>query len=373
MRYQFAVPCLFGLEGLAGDELRRMQLEDVAVENGRVLFSGDAAAMAKANIGLRTGERVLLVLADFTAKTFEQLFQGVLATPLEQYIPKDGAFPVKGHCLNSQLMSVPDCQAIIKKAASRRLGEKYGVSWLPENGTKYQLQFSIMNDRVQLFLDTSGPGLHKRGYRAVGNDAPLRETLAAAMVQLSHYRGREFFWDPFCGSGTIPIEAALIAKNRAPGLNRRFAAEAFGFVPEQVWQDARTEAKDREFHGQYRILGSDNDPKAVSLSMSNARKAGVSDCITFKDGDATKMSLPCDSGILICNPPYGQRMMEQQSAQRLYGALGRHLKYADRWNKYIITSEPEFEHYYGKRADKKRKLYNGMIQCNYYMYFSPKK
>jgi len=163
MRYQFAVPCLFGLEGLAGDELRRMQLEDVAVENGRVLFSGDAAAMAKANVGLRTGERVLLVLADFTAKTFEELFQGVLATPLENYIPKDGAFPVKGHCLNSQLMSVPDCQAIIKKAASRRLGEKYGVGWLPETGTKYQLQFSIMNDRVQLFLDTSGPGLHKRG------------------------------------------------------------------------------------------------------------------------------------------------------------------------------------------------------------------
>ena len=366
--FEFAVPCLFGLEGLAGDELRRLDMENVRVENGRVLFSGNETALAKANICLRTGERVLIVLADFEARTFEQLFQGVYHANLEDYIPKDGAFPVKGHCLNSQLMSVPDCQAIVKKAASRRLGEKYGISWLPENGNKYQLQFSIMNDRVQLYLDTTGPGLHKRGYRAVGNDAPLRETLAAAMVQLTRYRGRDFVWDPFCGSGTIPIEAALIAKNRAPGLKRHFAAEAFDWLEKDVWEQVRAEARDKEFKGNYRILGSDNDPKCVSLSMANARKAGVADCITFKDGDATKMSLPTDSGILICNPPYGQRMLEQQSAQRLYSALGRHLKYADGWKKYIITSEPEFEHYFGRRANKKRKLYNGMIKCDYYMY-----
>ena len=369
--YEFSVPTLFGLEGIAGEELRRLNLENVRVENGRVLFSGDQAALAKASVGLRTGERVLIVLADFPAKTFEELFQGVFRTPLEEYIPKDGAFPVKGHCLNSQLMSVPDCQAIVKKAASRRLGEKYGVSWLPETGAKYQLQFSIMNDRAQLYLDTTGPGLHKRGYRAVGNDAPLRETLAAAMVLLTKYRGREFLWDPFCGSGTIPIEAALIAKNRAPGLGRKFAAEGFAWADAKIWADARQEARDREFHGKYRILGSDNDPQCVSLSMSNARKAGVADVITFQDGDATKMDLPCQTGILICNPPYGQRMLEQQSAQRLYGALGRHLKYADGWKKYIITSEPEFEHYFGKRCDKKRKLYNGMIKCDYYMYTDP--
>ena len=369
--YEFSVPTLFGLEGIAGEELRRLNLENVRVENGRVLFSGDQAALAKASVCLRTGERVLIVLADFPVKTFEELFQGVFRTPLEEYIPKDGAFPVKGHCLNSQLMSVPDCQAIVKKAASRRLGEKYGVSWLPETGAKYQLQFSIMNDRAQLYLDTTGPGLHKRGYRAVGNDAPLRETLAAAMVLLTKYRGREFLWDPFCGSGTIPIEAALIAKNRAPGLGRKFAAEGFAWADAKIWADARQEAKDREFHGKYRILGSDNDPKCVSLSMANARKAGVADVITFQDGDATKMDLPAQSGILICNPPYGQRMLEQQSAQRLYGALGRHLKYADGWKKYIITSEPEFEHYFGKRCDKKRKLYNGMIKCDYYMYTDP--
>ena len=369
--YEFSVPTLFGLEGIAGDELRRLNLENVRVENGRVLFSGDQAALAKASICLRTGERVLLVLADFPAKTFEELFQGVYRAPLEEFIPRDGAFPVKGHCLNSQLMSVPDCQAIVKKAASRRLGEKYGVSWLPETGAKYQLQFSVMNDRAQLYLDTTGPGLHKRGYRAVGNDAPLRETLAAAMVMLTKYRGREFLWDPFCGSGTIPIEAALIAKNRAPGMNRKFAAEGFAWADAKLWADARQEARNKEFHGNYRILGSDNDPKCVSLSMANARKAGVGDVITFRDGDATKLDLPAQSGMLICNPPYGQRMLEQQSAQRLYASLGRHLKYADGWKKYIITSEPEFEHYFGKCCDKKRKLYNGMIKCDYYMYTDP--
>ncbi len=365
---RFAVPCLFGLEGIAADELKRLEIPGVQAENGRVLFSGGLAEMAKANVCLRTGERVLLVLAEFSAKTFEELFQGVYHTNLEDFIPADGQFPVKGHCLNSQLMSVPDCQAIVKKAASKRLGEKYKLSWLPETGVKYQLQFAIMQDKVTLYLDTSGAGLHKRGYRAVGNEAPLRETLAAAMVILTRYRGRDFFWDPFCGSGTIPIEAALIAKNRAPGLNRRFAAESYGWSDQAVWEQIRAEAKAREFKGDYRILGSDNDPKCVSLSMANARKAGVADIITFQDGDATKMSLPAQSGIIVCNPPYGQRMLEQQSAQRLYASLGRHLKFADGWKKYIITSEPEFEHYFGRRADKKRKLYNGMIKCDYYMY-----
>ncbi len=372
-QFQFAAPCLFGLESIAGDELRRLHVENVRVEDRRVLFTGDADTLAKANICLRTAERIHIVLAQFEAKTFEELFQGVYHTNLEDFIPKDGQFPVKGKCLDSQLMSESDCQAIIKKAASRRLGEKYGVSWLPETGVKFQLQFLILKNQVSLYLDTSGAGLHKRGYRAVGNDAPLRETLAAGMVQLSHYRGRDFVWDPFCGSGTIPIEAALIAKNRAPGLNRQFAAQNYPWVPEKAWENARTEAKDREFKGEYRILGSDNDPMCVSLSMSNARKAGVSDCITFKDGDATKISLPTDSGIMICNPPYGQRMMEQQSAQRLYAALGRHLKFADGWKKYIITSEPEFEHYFGRRADKKRKLYNGMIKCDCYMYLGGRK
>ena len=365
---QLIVPCLFGLEGLVGDELRRLNMENVRVEDRRVLFTGDENALAKANICLRTGERVMVVLAQFQAKTFEELFQGVLAANLEDYIPADGQFPVKGHCLNSQLMSVSDCQAIIKKAASRRLGEKYGISWLPETGVKFQLHFTILNDQVTLSLDTSGQGLHKRGYRAIGNDAPLHETLAAGMVQLAKYRGREFFWDPFCGSGTICIEAALIAKNRAPGLNRNFAAENYPWMPKSAWESAKTEAKDKEFNGQYRIMGSDSDPACVSLSFANARKAGVADCVTFKDGDATKMSLPAEGGIIVSNPPYGERMMEQNDARRLYSALGRHLKFANDWKKFIITSEPEFEHYFGRRADKKRKFYNGKIKCDLYMY-----
>lgn len=368
MKFTFVAPCLFGLEGLAGDELRRMDMENVRVEDRRVLFEGDENALAKANICLRTAERVMIVLAQFPAKTFEELFQGVLHTNLEDFIPKDGQFPVKGHCLNSQLMSVSDCQAIIKKAASRRLGEKYGISWLPETGIKFQLHFTILNDQVTLSLDTSGQGLHKRGYRAVGNDAPLHETLAAGMIQLTRYRGREFFWDPFCGSGTIPIEAALIAKNRAPGLSRHFCAEEYPWLSPEIWKNAKEEAKSREFNGDYRILGSDSDPACVSLSFANARKAGVADCVTFKDGDATKLSLPSNEGILVCNPPYGERMMEQHSAQRLYSALGRHLKFADGWKKFVITSEPEFEHWFGRRADKKRKFYNGKIKCDYYMF-----
>ncbi len=368
MTYQMVAPCLFGLEGIAGDELRRLNMENVRVEDRRVLFSGDENALARANICLRTGERIMIVLAQFPAKTFEELFQGVYRVNLEDYIPKDGRFPVKGHCLNSQLMSVSDCQAIIKKAASKRLGEKYGLTWLPETGVTFQLHFTVLNDNVTLSLDTSGQGLHKRGYRAVSNDAPLHETLAAGMVQLTRYRGREFFFDPFCGSGTIPIEAALIAKNRAPGLNRSFAAQEYPFLPETVWKQAREESKDKEFSGKYRILGADNDPSCVSLSFANARKAGVSDCVTFQDGDATKMDLPAAEGILVSNPPYGQRMMEINSAQRLYSALGRHLKYANGWKKYIITSEPEFEHWFGKRADKKRKFYNGKIKCDLYMF-----
>ena len=367
--FTYSVPCLFGLEGLVGEELRRLKLDGVAVENGRVRFTGGWEAMAAANIRMRMGERVLLCLGSFPARSFEELFQGVRALPLEDFIPKTGKFPVKGHCLNSQLHSVPDCQAIVKKAAVERLGRHYGLSWLPETGELYQLQFSIMKDRAEVYLDTSGAGLHKRGYRAVGNDAPLRETLAAAMVELARFRGRDFFWDPFCGSGTIVIEAALTALNRAPGLNRSFSAQRWPVVPETVWEQTREAARAAEFRGEYRILGSDNDPDSLNIAISNAKKAGVGKLIRFEEADATRRDLPAERGVIVCNPPYGERMMEQRSAQRLYQALGRHLKYADNWDKCIISSEPEFEHYFGRRADKKRKLYNGMIQCNLYQYF----
>ncbi len=365
----FCVPCLFGLEGLVADELRRLELENVRAQDRRVFFDGGFAAMAKANLCCRMGERVMILLAQGPVHSFEDLFQLVKRVPLEDFIPKDGAFPVKGYSLNSQLHSVPDCQAIVKKAAVTRLGAAYGLGWMPETGATYQLRFSILKDECELFLDTSGVSLHKRGYRQVANLAPLHETMAAAMVNLARYRGRDFFWDPFCGSGTICIEAALIALNRAPGLGRGFGAEKWGCVPKTVWQQARTEAMDREYRGEYRILGTDIDPESLTIARENARKAGVGKIIEFREGDATKLPLPCDKGVIVCNPPYGERMLEQRSAQRLYQAFGRHLKFADGWKKYMISSEPEFEHYFGRQAVKKRKLYNGRLQCNVYMYY----
>lgn len=368
--FTFSVPCLFGLEGLVSDELKRLGLSNVRAEDRRVLFDGGFEAIATANLRMRMGERVMLRLGTFEARSFEELFQGIKALPLEDFIPKDGQFPVKGHSLNSQLHSVPDCQAIIKKAAVERLGSKYGLSWLPETGDVYQLRFSIMKDKVEVFLDTSGAGLNKRGYRAVANEAPLHETMAAAMVTLSRYRGRDFFWDPFCGSGTIVIEAALIALNRAPGLNRSFAAEKWACMDEKYWQNARTEAIDKEYRGEYHILGSDIDPESLNIAISNAKKAGVAKYIRFEEADATKRDFPAERGVIVCNPPYGERMMEQRDAQRLYRALGKHLRYADNWQKFIISSEPEFEYYFGKPADKKRKLYNGRLQCNVFQYLN---
>ena len=367
--FTMAVPCLFGLEGLVGDELRRMGMEQVRVEDRRVFFEGDFAAMAKANLCLRMGERVMILLARFPARSFEELYQGVKTIPLERFVPKDGAFPVKGYSLDSQLHSVPDCQSIAKKAAVDHLGTHYGLSWLPETGETYQLRFSIMKDICEVFLDTSGASLHKRGYRAIANEAPLHETMAAALVNLARYRGRDFFWDPFCGSGTIVIEAALAALNRAPGLNRPFAAQQWSCVPQESWTQAREEAKDGEYRGEYRILGTDIDPASLSIAIANAKKAGVAKYIEFREGDATKLPLPTERGVIVCNPPYGERMLEQRAAQQLVRSFGRHLKFADQWNKYIISSEPEFEHWFGKQATKKRKLYNGRLQCNVYMYY----
>ncbi len=366
---QMVVPCLFGLEGLVGDELRRLGLEQVRVEDRRVYFSGDEEDLARVNVCCRMGERVMILLSRFPVHSFEDLYQGVKAIPLEDYIPRDGAFPVKGHSLDSQLHSVPDCQAVAKKAAVDRLGGKYGMTRLPETGAVFQLRFSILKDNCEIYLDTSGPSLHKRGYRAVANGAPLHETMAAAMVTLSRYRGRDFFWDPFCGSGTIVIEAALIALNRAPGLQRTFAAQDWPNLNREIWRRARDEARDREYRGTYQILGSDIDPASLGIAIQNAKKAGVSRLIDFREADATKLSLPAASGVIVCNPPYGERMLEQRSAQRLYRDMGRHWRFADGWNQYIISSEPEFERYFGRPATKKRKLYNGRLKCNVYMYF----
>ncbi len=364
---RMSAPCLFGLEGLAADELRRMDMQDVRAKNGRVLFSGSIGDMARANINLRTGERILIVVGETGADTFDMLFEGVRAMPWEAFIPKDGSFPVKGYSLNSRLHSIPDCQKIIKKAVAKRLGEKYRSPWLAETGEKYQIRFAIMNDAASLYIDTSGQGLHKRGYRPVGNAAPLRETLAAAMVKLARYRGRDAFRDPFCGSGTIPIEAAMVARNIAPGLNRKFDAMSWKRLPGSIWEEARQEARAKEFHGEYDIWGGDIDPKCIDIARENAKRAGVGDIVRFEAADAGRFSQP-GPGAIVTNPPYGERVMERRDAERLYREFGSAVLKLPDWKMYILSSHTEFERTFGRTADKKRKLYNGMIKCDLFMY-----
>ena len=363
------VPCLFGLESLVADEMRRLDLKNVQAENGRVHCEGTLADIARLNINLRCGARVLMELGSFPARDFEALFQGVYALPWEDYIPRDGEFPVKGYSLNSQLHSVPACQSIVKKASAKRLGEKYGVETLPESGSRYQIQFSIIKDVATLYLDTSGEGLYKRGYRAKNMGAPLRETLAAALVTLSRYRGKDPFCDPFCGSGTIPIEAALIAKNRAPGLDRSFDARRWGFVPSGDWLTAAGEAMDKEFHGRYDIWGGDVDPRAVAIARDNARKAGVEDVVRFEVADMRNFRREDTYGQLVTNPPYGERLLERQEAETLYRDFG-HMweRLPDTWRTLVLSSHTEFERTFGHQAKKKRKLYNGMIKCDLFMY-----
>ena len=366
---ELLVPTLFGLEGLCAEELRRLKLPEVAAENGRVRCKAAPADIPRVNLNLRTGERVLLVVGRYRAADFEALFEGCRALPWEEFIPREGAFPVKGHSLNSQLHAVPACQAVLKKAAAARLGEKYGLETLLESGALYQIQFSIMKDTAVLMLDTSGPGLYKRGYRAHGVDAPLRETLAAAMVLLSRYRGRDPLCDPFCGSGTIPIEAALIAKNRAPGLNRSFSAQKWSWLPTQAWMDAADEAQDREFHGDYEIWGGDIDPAAVELARHNAQLAEVDDIVRFEAADARTFHWGGMYGRIVTNPPYGERIMERREAEELYRAFGKAwTKFPETWKLYLLSSHTEFERTFGKTADRKRKLYNGMLKCDLFLY-----
>lgn len=367
--YTYLIPCLLGLEKLVGDEVKKLGLQDVQVENGRILCRGSLADCARLNINLRCGARVMLVLAEFEARSFEELFQGTRAIPWEDYLPADAAFPVKGYSISSQLHSVPACQSIIKKAMVDRLKARYGVEQFPEDGVKYQVRFSIFKDKVALGLDTSGEGLYKRGYRAVGVEAPLRETLAAAMVLLSRYRGRDPFCDPFCGSGTIPIEAALIAKNRAPGLDRSFDCQKWAFLPSEIWMDAADEAMDKEFQGSYDIWGGDVDPRAVAIAKDNARKAGVDDIVRFEVADMKDFRRDSQYGQLVTNPPYGERLLEKQEAEELYRQFGKvWCTLPDGWRTLVLSSHTEFERAFGKQADKKRKLYNGMIKCDVFMY-----
>ena len=363
------VPCLFGLEGLIADELKRLELQNVAAENGRVYFQGGPEAIARANLCMRMGERVLIELGRFEAESFDALFEQTRALPWERFLPKDAAFPVTGHSLNSKLFSVSDCQKIIKKAIVERLKAIYHLQWFPESAETVQIRFSIMKDQVSLCLDTSGEGLHKRGYRPAHNAAPLRETLAASMVKLSRYRGKGDFVDPFCGSGTIPIEAALIAKNRAPGLNRHFAAMDWRTLDKRIWAEEKAAAQGREFSGDYSILGTDIDPKAIAIARANAERAGVSDIVRFEVADAMAFNRQTERGVIVTNPPYGERIMEKQEAEALYRGFGAACRQLENWQLYLLSSHTEFERCFGAQTDKKRKLYNGMIKCDLFMYF----
>ena len=373
-KLELIVPTLFGLEGPCGNELRRLGLEGVRGENGRVRCIAGPGDIPRLNLNLRTGERVLLAVGEYDAPDFDALFEGCRALPWERFIPKDGAFPVKGYSLNSQLHAVPACQAVLKKAVAARLGEKYGLETLPETGALYQIQFSILHDHVTLMLDTTGPGLHKRGYRAVGVAAPLRETLAAAMVLLSRYRGKGPFCDPFCGSGTIPIEAALIAKNRAPGLDRSFSAQKWRWLDSGLWLEAAGEAMDKEYHGAYDIWGGDIDPKAVAIARSNGEKAGVADTVRFSVADAAAFRRDEPHGRIVTNPPYGERILEKKEAEGLYRAFGQAARALPAgWEISVLSSHTEFERTFGRTADKKRKLYNGMLKCDLFTYGAVKK
>ncbi len=365
----FVIPCLLGLEKLVGDEVKRLGLSDVRVENGRVLCRGAEADIARLNVNLRCGARVLLVLNSFRAADFEALFQGAKSVAWEDWIGRDDEFPVTGYSISSTLHSVPACQSIVKKAVADRLGAKYGLETLPETGKRRQIRFSIMKDEVLLGLDTSGEGLYKRGYRAVGVAAPLRETLAAAMVLLTRYRGRDPLCDPFCGSGTVAIEAALIAKNRAPGLNRSFAAQSWDCLDKAIWLDAAEEAMDREFRGDYEIWGGDIDPEAVEIARHNAALAEVDDTVRFEVADATRFHWGGQYGRLVTNPPYGERLLERREAEQLYRAFGKAAdKLPDTWRIAVLSSHTEFERCFGRPAVKKRKLYNGMIKCDLFFY-----
>lgn len=366
----FCAPCLFGLEGIVADEMRRMGATAVTPQNGRVLFSGEDTLIARANIGSRCAERIQLHLGTFRATTFDQLFEGVKALPWERFIRVKDAFPVKGWSLNSALHSVPDCQSIVKKAIVERLKSCYRIGWFEETGATVQVQFSILKDEATLLIDTSGVGLHKRGYRRNAGGAPIKETLAAAIVDVTRTRFATRVIDPCCGSGTLLIEAALAARRVAPGVRRKFAAQATDWIPESVWQEERQAAlqnqlPQKEFLG----LGYDIDPEMVTLTVENAAKAGIGPLIRAAQRDLKDFVPDGECGTVLCNPPYGERLLDVQTAQALYRVMGKVFLPKAGWSYAIISPDEQFEKHFGRPADKRRKLYNGMLKCQLYIYY----
>ena len=371
-KFEIVVPTLFGLEAFAARELRRLGYETTSVEDGRITFEGGWKDVYRANLWLRTGERVLIKAAEFKATTFEELFENTKAVDWGAFLPSSCAFPVKGHSLKSQLASVRDCQAIIKKAIASKMSETYGIEWLPEDGVQYQIQFALLKDRVTLMIDTSGEPLHKRGYRQYSNAAPLRETIAASMIMMSYWKFEYPLLDPFCGSGTIPIEGAMFKRNIAPGLGREFAVNSFEQMNKSIIDEAIEEAQSLKRDTPLEIYASDIDPACVELTKENAIKAGVGDIINVTQKKAENIFIDKPYGSIICNPPYGERMGEKKECELLYENIGKTFAKLDKWSYYILTSNEDFEKLFGKRASKKREIYNGMIKCNVYQYFGEK-
>jgi putative N6-adenine-specific DNA methylase len=361
-----------GLEAVVARELKDLGYEDLQVENGRVLFKGGPADICRTNLWLRTSDRVLIKMGEFDAYTFDELFEGTKALDWPDWIPNDGEFPVEGRSHKSQLSSVPACQGIVKKAVVEKMKLRYGTEWFPEDGPRYVIEVWLLNDRAMLTLDTTGPGLHKRGYRKLVTEAPLKETMAAAMIQLSRWRPHRPLYDPFCGSGTILVEAAMIGWNIAPGLRRTFNSEQWPIIGKELWEQAREEAYDAVKDDiPLEIAGSDIDPLSIEVAEASAKAAGFAGEITFRTMHVAKARPEGDYGCIITNPPYGERLGDEEEAERLIRQLGLTAGRLPTWSVFALSPARMFEHHYGKPANKKRKLFNGRIECNLFQYLGP--
>ncbi|MGI6731819.1 MAG: THUMP domain-containing class I SAM-dependent RNA methyltransferase [Anaerovoracaceae bacterium] len=364
----------FGLEAVVKREIEALGFKVIQSEDAKITYTGDERAIVKSNLWLRCADRVLVKLGEFKAYSFEELFQQAKALPWEQWIPEDGKFTVTGSSVKSKLYSVPDCQSIVKKAIVEKLKETYMKEWFDETGPEYTIRVTILKDRVTITIDTTGAGLHKRGYRVRDVAAPIKETLAAAMVQLSFWKEGRLLVDPFCGSGTIPIEAAMIERNMAPGLSRKFAAENWPNIPKELWKEERKLAFEAiDYEKDIRIQGYDINPEAIKAARENALEAGVDDCIQFKIQPIKNLTFTEDYGIMICNPPYGERIGEKEEIHKIYKELTRLFKGNPTWSLYLITTDKEFEQLtFGKPANRRRKLYNGRLEACYYQYYGTK-
>ena len=374
-KMELIAPCHFGLESVLKREVLDLGYEIASVDDGRVSFWGDVQAICDANIFLRTAERVLLKVGAFKAETFEELFDKTRALPWERYIPKNGKFWVtKAASVKSKLFSPSDIQSIMKKAMVERLKEYYGLEWFPEDGASYPIRVFLMKDVVTIGIDTSGVSLHKRGYRQMKVKAPITETLAAALIMLTPWKKERILVDPFCGSGTFPIEAAMMAANMAPGMNRSFLAEEWdNLIPKKAWYDALDEANDLvDVNVSVDIQGYDIDAEAVKAARQNAKDAGVDHMIHFQERAVKDLRHPKKYGFIITNPPYGERLEEKKNLPELYREFGESFRLLDSWSAYMITSYEDAERYFGRKADKNRKIYNGMLKTYFYQFMGPK-